>query len=82
MNKVNMKGKNDLALDPAVSFIIFATNMYVISVINCILEGIKDFFLVPKNNKDKISIELIVIKRLALVKETFIPFKLISGPIL
>tara|TARA_B100000579_G_scaffold230117_1_gene188537 strand:+ start:406 stop:510 length:105 start_codon:yes stop_codon:yes gene_type:complete len=27
MNKVNIKGKKDLALDPAVSFIIFATNV-------------------------------------------------------
>ena len=27
MNRVNMKGKKDLALDPAVSFIIFAINV-------------------------------------------------------
>ena len=35
-----------------------------------------------KKSKDKINIELIVIKRLALVKDRFISPKFISGPIL
>ena len=35
-----------------------------------------------KNNKDKINIELIAIKRLAFVKERLIPPIFISGPIL
>jgi len=40
------------------------------------------FFLVPKNNNDKINIALIVIKRLAFVKERFTPPIFISGPML
>ena len=43
-NKVKIKGKKGLALDPAVSEIIFATNKYDISDNNCNLDGIKDFF--------------------------------------
>jgi len=46
------------------------------------LEGINDFFLVPKNNNDKIYIALSAIKKLALVKERFMLPKFISGPIL
>ena len=43
-------------------------------------EGINDFFLVPINKKNNITEALIVIKRLAFVKERLIDPKLISGP--
>ena len=46
------------------------------------LDGTNDFFFVPRNNNNKINDELIAIKRLAFVKERFIPPILISGPIL
>ena len=73
INNVNINGKKDLAFEPAVSFIIFATNVKHISVINCVLEGIKDFFLVPINSSNKINIALIVMNRLELVKDKLNP---------
>tara|TARA_Y100000590_G_scaffold278351_1_gene312425 strand:- start:1394 stop:1663 length:270 start_codon:yes stop_codon:yes gene_type:complete len=82
INNVNMNGKKDFALEPAVSFIILATNVKDISAISCIFEGIKAFLLVPRNKKSIINIELTVINKLALVKERFTPPKFISGPIL
>ena len=82
MNKEKIKGKNGLAFEPAVSFIIFATNEKLISVINCIFDGISDLFFVPINKINNIEIALKVMNKDALVKEISTSPNLISGPIL
>ena len=79
--RLNIKGKKGFAFFPAVSLIIFAIKLYNISDNNCGLLGINFFSLVQSKSKAIIKTPLIVIKRLALVKDKFTPEISISGPI-
>ena len=82
MKRENINAKYGFALRPAVSLIIFETKVYESSAKSWILFGINEFFFDPRLKIIRIATELIIINKLAFVKEISNVPILISGPIL